>query len=1042
MLGLWKNRPFPKRMPFQDASDFTGRTFGKRQRRSAVKSSFRAPSVSQPRETCYRYDSGLLTPCVTLSIGAYWLPAVFDSGSSRSFIRRDVLHNIKELGLPCTLQPVQERCVMANGEPCVIAEKAVLGIKIGTFSWKWRFSILRDSPIPCILGVDFMSHAKVQLDFVARKYSFRFCPEKDFDFEPFELRLGMSLKFPSSVKPVAALLCGPSVAGSEEPVDIVELLQEFPGLFSDRLGTVKGMTCHLDLSDNIPVRSRPYQCSPPRLKLLREIVQDLLDKGVVRKSYSQYASPAFLVPKPSGGQRMVIDYRLLNKKIVFDAFPMPNVESAFAHFEKATIFSVLDLNSAYYQIPLSAKSRKATAFCTPFGLFEFTKLPMGISVGCQVLSRVVDTLFGDLKCKFVYNFMDDLVVYSRSREEHLDHLREVFARLQKAGFTLNKNKLRLAQREIPFLGHLLSAEGIRILPERVEAITSFPPPKNLKAVRRFLGMAGFYGRFIPRFSHIAEPLHALKRKNARFEWDDPQQAAFLQLKEALATPPVLQIPDFSLKFSIVCDASDVAISAVLQQGNAEQWAPVAYASRLLSPAERRYAVYERECLAVVYGCEKYRSYLEHKEFTLFTDNQALAWLLRHAKELGRIGRWLLRLAPFKFRAAHISGKANVVADCLTRQYEQPSEDATLSGLVLGQLPEAFQSITEHQKKDLLCRDIYQKVVQNDPSVRQFKLLNGALVYHPSRARTKRYLLPEALRPMILEYFHKSHLSAHLGITKTLNRIARVFYWPNMRREVAAFVSRCQDCQRAKPAPDTRVGLHASQVVTRPMERIFIDFVGPIIRSRKGNIAILVVLDGFSKFISMYPVRRISAEVVRSCLVERFFASFGVPQAIVSDNAAVFKSKIFYDLCFSWGIRHITTSPYYPQASQVERFNRNLKVALSIYHHDQHTRWDDHLASLTLAFNTAWHESTAATPASLFLGRDLNHPLGLKWELAELDLNKEVKDVREFWQEALDNLKKAQARVKERYNVGRRQVDFRVGDLVMLRLHPLSSKSQQ
>jgi hypothetical protein len=182
-------------------------------------------------------------------------------------------------------------------------------------------------------------------------------------------------------------------------------------LFSDELGTVKDMVCHLDLVDSTLVRSRPYPCSPPRLRIFREIVQDFIDKGVVVKSFSQYDSPAFLVPKPNGGHRMVVDYRLLNKKVVFDAFPMPTVEHAFANFTDAKIFCVLDLNSAYYQIPLSGKSRKATAFCTTFGLFEFKKLPMGISVGCQVLSRVIDALFGDVKQKFVYNFMDDLVVY-------------------------------------------------------------------------------------------------------------------------------------------------------------------------------------------------------------------------------------------------------------------------------------------------------------------------------------------------------------------------------------------------------------------------------------------------------------------------------------------------------------------------------------------------------------------------------------------------------------------------------------------------------
>ena len=288
--------------------------------------------------------------------------------------------------------------------------------------------------------------------------------------------------------------------------------------------------------------------------------------------------------------------------------------------------------------------------------------------------------------------------------------------------------------------------------ERVEAIRNFPPPKNLKAVRRFLGMAGFYGRFIDRFSQMAEPLHALKRKNVRFVWGDAQQSAFLQLKEALSTPPVLQIPDFSREFTLVCDASDVAISAVLHQKRGEDLAPIAYSSRLLSPAERKYSIHEKECLAVVYGCEKYRSYLEHKEFSLHTDNQALAWLLRHAKELGRIGRWVLRLAPFKFKVCHISGKTNVVADCLTRQYEDLAAESTFSGLVLLHLPEAFQSIKEHQKKDPFCNNVYQKVVQADPTVRNFKLLNGALVYHPSRAKAKRYLLPESLRPMVLEYF--------------------------------------------------------------------------------------------------------------------------------------------------------------------------------------------------------------------------------------------------------------------------------------------------
>jgi hypothetical protein len=224
-----------------------------------------------------------------------------------------------------------------------------------------------------------------------------------------------------------------------------------------------------------------------------------------------------------------------------------------------------------------------------------------------------------------------------------------------------------------------------------------------------------------------------------------------------------------------------------------------------------------------------------------------------------------------------------------------------------------------------------------------------------------------------------------------------------------------------------------------MERIFIDFVGPIVRSRQGNIALLVILDGFSKFVAMYPVRKITSQAVVSCLVGKYFPYFGVPGSIVSDNATVFKSRLFYNTCFSWGIKHITISPCYPQASQVERFNRNLKAALTICHSSQHTRWDENLPALTMAFNTAWHESTGATPAFLFLGRELNNPLGLKWRLADLDLQQSPSDTMVFWERALANLRKARDGVARRYNELRSEVGFCVGDLVCVKLHPQSSK---
>jgi hypothetical protein len=319
------------------------------------------------------------------------------------------------------------------------------------------------------------------------------------------------------------------------------------------------------------------------LAIFKTMVNELLEQGVIRPSKSPYASPAFLVPKNGGGFRLVVDYRKVNSKIIFDSYPMPTIDQAFEQFGGAVVFSVLDLNSAYFKISLSNKSRQVTAFCTPFGLFEFNKLPMGISVGCQGLSRVVDELFADLKGQYVFNFLDDLVICSASVEEHASHLREVLGRLQRAGFTLNPDKVVLGAAEIKYLGHLVSSRGVKLLPDRVEAIRRFPRPTNLRTLRRFLRMAGFYARFIPNFSGVAAVLHQLKKKGVSLIWRAKYQTAFDLLKQALCEAPVLQIPDFSKEFILVTDASDRAVSAVLHQRVSDGLAPISFHSRLLTP---------------------------------------------------------------------------------------------------------------------------------------------------------------------------------------------------------------------------------------------------------------------------------------------------------------------------------------------------------------------------------------------------------------------------------------------------------------------------
>jgi hypothetical protein len=934
------------------------------------------------------------------------------------------------------------RCVLADGTRGEVTNAVRLHVKLLDFAWDHDFKVLNGGPFPIILGLDFLRRTLMTVDVADRKFSFGFAPHRVGEFGARSDEVDGDTYLHGLLAEVAGAGFGQNSGANALSVE--SFAREFPALFSSNLGTAKCAPYEIELLDSAPVRSSPYRCAPPKTAIFRDMVNELLQQGVVRPSKSPYASPAFLVPKRDGGFRLVVDYRRVNRKVVFDSYPTATIDQALDQFGGAVVFSVLDLNSAYYQIPLSEKSRRITAFCTPFGLFEFNKLPMGISVGCQGLSRVVDQLFADLKGRFVFNFVDDLVVYSPSVEDHHIHVREVLNRLQGAGFTLNPEKVVFGATEIKYLGHLISGRGVKILPERVLAVQQYPRPTSLRALRRFMGMVGFYARFIPGYGDIAVVLHSLKKKGVPFVWKEQHQEAFEALKRALCEAPVLQVPDFSRDFVLATDASDVAVSAVLQQKVDGALAPIAYYSRVLTPAEKKYSTYEKECLAILFGCEKCRPYLEHKEFELLCDNLALCWLLKRVKDVGRLGRWVLRLAPFKFKIKHSRGIDNVVADAFSRMYDGhcPESPEMVCATMLSSLPLVYSSLHEHQGGDALCQELRRKVEHKEAGGENFCIHNGLLCYSPKKARRRRWVVPSSLRRMLLQYFHDGVLAGHLGARKTLGKIVSNFWWPSMRKEVFDYVRRCELCQRAKPAQHTRVGLHSAEPCSEPMEKLFIDFVGPLVRSKRGNIAILVVVDAFSKFVYFYPVRRITAQVVSDCLERSFFPAYGTPKFVVTDNARVFCCRLFRDLCFRWGVKHLTTTPYYPQASLAERVNRNLKSALKVFHHSSQKIWDEDLPWISMAFNTATHESTQATPDTLFLGRALRSPLEVRWDLTPVYSGQAGREDRNFWARAYQNLKLANRKVARNYNRSREPHRFSVGDTVRYRCKAVSSKARE
>lgn len=951
-------------------------------------------------------------------------------------------HHLRKKDAGIKIIPATVKCVTASGHDLDIIGQTKFSLKVGGFSWKWEFLVSRRL-IGCpILGVDFIKENRMVLDLGQGRFSFGFAPNRYFYFGG-EERVSRCTPQKLQASKVQGFHCG-KISG-EQRTQLESLIKEYGDVLSDKLGRTSLLEYDIQVLDKTPVRSAPYRLSPPKMKYLKGHIEELLREGVIEPSCSHYASPMFLVPKPDGEYRAVVDYRALNKRIAIESVPLPEIHAAFHWFSGANYFTVLDLNKAYHQIPLSQRSRHLTAFCTDWNLYQFRSVPFGLATGAQVLTRLLDRVFEGLKFDCVYHYLDDVVIYSPDFESHLEHIRVVLGRLRKAGLTVRLSKVVFATQEISFLGHLVSPSGVRIDPERTRAIREFPIPRDVKALSRFIGMINYYHKFIPHFADIAFPLNMLRKKGVKYFWNTPQQKAFDILKEAISKPPVLKMADFSQRFILQTDASGQALGAVLSQEDAGVRRPIAYASRTLTAQERKASsTYELECLAILFGTDKFRKYIEHQEFTLETDNQALSWLLAHPRQLGKIGRWVVKISSLKFEVRHIRGAKNCVADALSRMHETQLNDQSnpeQCQFALTEFPLAFQELSQLQQQDPELGEIRDRLEKGE-DVQHYFLRGGTLFWaHRDRRRIK-VVVPESAKQMVFAYFHDSPMGGHLGISKTLSKIRQHFQWRNMYSDIRAKVRECCTCGMSKPAQNTRLGLLASEVAQRPMEKIFIDHVGKFPRSKSGNTVILVCVDAFTKFVWMIPLREATTKATIKALKTNIFSSFSVPEIIVSDNAQCFVAREFKRFCFDLGIKHVTTAPYHPQPSHAERFNRNLRAALIAYHSNSQDTWDQFLPWLQISFNSAMHEAIKAPPFEIMFPFRNGSPLLSRWKIQELLPDKvDKKTLQKRWTEARKALRQSHDKVERQYNRGRVPQPFRVGDLVFYKNHPVSHAGQ-
>lgn len=828
---------------------------------------------------------------------------------------------------------------------------------------------------------------------------------------------------------------------SEQKEKLHQMLRKFHELFTAERKENKSKSTRvkhrINTGDHPPISQRAYRVSPTERHTIRDEVEKMLQKGVVQPSESPWASPVVLVRKKDDSWRFCVDYRRLNKITKKDVYPLPRIDDTLDCLKGAQFFSSMDLYSGYWQINVDEADREKTAFITPEGLYEFKVMPFGLCNAPATFERMMDNLLRHLKWTMCLCYLDDVVVFSKTFDEHLQRLEVVLQCLQEADLILNPKKCLFGAKQIKILGHLVSGEGIRPDPDKVLAVSNFPVPKNIHDVRSFLGLCSYFRRFIENFCHRAQPLQELVKGDAKFKWTNTQALAFDDLKQALVSDPVLGLFNEDDPTELHTDASGYGIGAVLTQIQGGVGKVIAYASRILTKAERNYSTTERECLAVIWAVKKFRPYLFGKQFTVVTDHHSLCWLTGLKDPSGRLARWALQLQEYDISVVYKSGKKHKDADSLSRN---PIEVDESGNQIIAAASRDNIDIGTEQRKDAEMSKIIDVHERGSKTDAKFHLIDGVLCkknFDPD-GKTWLPIIPKHMRLGILWHFHDAPTAGHLGIARTYDRIRRRFYWPGMYRHIKRYVTHCHECQRRKTAPQQPPGrLMPIPPATAPFHRIGIDLLGRFPMSSQGNRWIVVCTDYFTRYAVTRALPTAEAPVVAHFILEDIILKYGAPRYIITDRGQVFQSNLVSSLIKLCNVNHQMTTAYHPQTNGLtERLNKTLTDMLSLYVDVEQKNWDDALPFVTFGYNTSKQDTTGYTPFFMLHGREAETTLDAMLPFMPDDKDSDyisqlIMNAEEARQLAHLRTLQMQEKDRQRYDSRHRAVHYKVGDMVWI-----------
>ncbi len=987
-------------------------------------------------------------PIITIRLNGKPIPALIDTGADVNLISDSLITR-------GSYKPVNTRLQLAcEGESAKVIGNADLTIDIEGIVISAKFLVVPGIEPRIILGMPFLQDNQTILDFT------RGCAYLG-------TKARKTIFWSSKLRTVPGEIQLPPL-DNHLPQEFQDLVEEYSDLFDTglRQPTTRTTLHKIDLKEPKIVNKRCYPMSPEKRKILYGQLNQMLQAGVIEPTTSAYASPPVLVTRPDKEPRFCVDYRAVNDITLDESTTLPRIQDCVKPLAQAKIFTLLDLKSGYWQIPMDEQSKKYTAFSTPDGAsYQFTVMPFGLKNAPSTFQKLMtqEVLVGHLQ-HFVHVYLDDIIIYSETMEEHVNHVRKVFERLRIHKLQVSAAKCQIATQELDYLGYHIKGDITVPQNKHLKQIETFSRPVNKKQLQSFIGTCNWLREHVPHMAELMAPItDLLKTNNGKsFKWTPGADEAFKKVKNVIAQAQPLSRPDFGKTFVLQTDASSIGMSAVLYQEEGERRFIISHASAKFKPAETKYHINEQECLALVWAINTYRAYLEDKPFIVRTDSKALTWLKQFKDTKSKLTRWALLLQEYSFKIEHVAGKNNELPDLLSREpYDAPYEAVPDDDRLIPPLhPDCNNEIplSEVQINALNAGTLYDKVAETQSTIRNIRRAKMALKLIDLRGPQSnserklfrrfvvtedllwrrhpegdRLVVPRHLTSQVIHTYHDIEDQAHPGYQETLRQIQKHYFWGWMFKDVQNYVKKCIMCSLAKPRRQTPAPQRAHTAPKQPFETLSVDVLGPYPESKfHKNTLIVLVEDVFSKWVEAFPCQRAQSRDICKILANEIFCRYGIPKQIITDGAKTFSSDLMNNFYEQNGITHSTSSIYHQQANPVERRVQELKKVLSVLLHDKReTLWEQYLPKALQILRSRRNRATGETPAALVLGYEL--PCPGEWRTLWKRHIKPKKDRPKVLREAIKRTLDFQ---RKEYPENRDPLTaFRVGDRVNVRNRP-------